>query len=572
MYVKHPTRLWKVLPVDQQKIDALCAAMGAGKMRKLFARLLVLRDIDTYASAKDYFQPSAHHLHDPFVMAGMKHAVALLARCQHKKIRIYGDYDVDGVSSVYVLYACLQACGFTQLDYYIPDRMTEGYGTSDKGVQVAIAEGVELLITVDCGIRSISHVRQLRQAGIEVIVCDHHSPHEQQLPDAIILHPSLEHALYPCPYLCGCGVVFKLVCALQTVFPQLDARAYVDFVALATVADIVPLRGENRVIVAMGMEKMRQNPSTPLWWLFTGIAQTKGQQAVENINTEFLGFQVAPLLNAAGRLEHAKLSVDLFFSQHEGDAHERYLVLNQLNEQRKQQQQASLDAVVARINDTDKQLPFILSAAETWHKGLVGLIAGRLCELFYKPALVLNAKNGMLSGSARSPAHIDITQVLAQCEDLLEQYGGHHAAAGLVLKQENLGAFAQRLQKIIGSYPPVDPVVWVDMSIPLSHVSPQMARNIERMQPFGEKNQEPLFMSQAVRPADFTYRIYKGAHVGFTFVHARDFVLRGIGFNLADKHAYLNEPVDLLYAVRVDNQSGGVQLFIKDIRPTVEQG
>lgn len=512
----------------------------------LIAALLLHRGITNLDEARQFFNPSLADFYDPFLLIQMPQAIKRLKRALDKQERvlIYGDYDTDGVCSVSILYHFLQNHGLQALSY-IPDRITEGYGTTDSGMQYAIAQGVDLLITVDCGIRSGEHVAMLRRAGIDCIICDHHLP-TKVLPEAIaILNPHCPGEHYPERILCGAGVVFKLIQAMtKTYFSNYDALQHLDFVALATVADIVPLVGENRILVHHGLAKLRTNPHPALAALVQALAI-----APESLNSRDLGFALGPCVNAAGRIGHAKQALELFLTPKSEDYPKHAENLKVQNEQRKLLQSKQTALV---LDNLEQGANFAFSVDADWHPGIVGLIANKVVEHCLKPAIILhhNPETALCTGSARSVEDLDITACLAQCADLLERFGGHAKAAGLTIHYGKIPEFKARLQSILTELPPELREISYDLELDPQLLTLKRIKIIQRMQPFGAGNPEPVFRSSQVR-LEQAPSILKDAHVKFQLPNSE---IEFIGFNkLAEFQALkLSEPFDIYFSANIN--------------------
>ena len=427
---------------DAEKSAALAQALSVDTA---IADLLVQRDHNTFDKAKSFFRPRLEDLHDPFLMKDMDKAVAKLEQAlgDGERIMVYGDYDVDGTTSVALMFSFLSS--FTDnLEHYIPDRYAEGYGISEKGIEVANKNGVNLIIALDCGIRAIDKVHLANRYGIDVIICDHHRP-DSRLPDAVaILNPKQEDCSYPFDELCGCGIGFKLVqaFAIQNELPFERIAGLLDLVAIAIGCDIVPVLGENRVLAYYGLQALNTEPRLGIRTMLA-MAEFKRKLTITD-----LVFLIGPRINAAGRIQHASLAVELLLSEDEKEAQGTSKLLHENNAQRRELDRDMTDQALEMIAE-DEGLQNAKSTVvfrDGWHKGVVGIVASRLIETYYKPTIVLTGSEGMATGSARSVKGFDVHDAISECSDLLERFGGHKYAAGLTMDIANVDAFPATLR------------------------------------------------------------------------------------------------------------------------------
>lgn len=510
------------------------------------AFLLFRRGIKNLAQAREFFNPSLANLFDPFLFVGMSRAVSRLKLAIDKgqKILIYGDYDTDGVCALSILFHFLKNQGVTALTY-IPDRSTEGYGTTDRGIQYVIEQRVDLLITVDCGIRSMEHVSMLNQLAIDTIICDHHVP-DILIPEAyVILNPHSLDEQYPEQVLCGAGVVFKLIEGMcRQYFPDYDPGVHLDFVAIATITDLVPLVGENRILAYHGIEKLRKSPHPSLSALLRVFSID-----ADRLSSRDIGFILGPCVNAAGRIGHAQQALDLFLSSDSSEYYDKACILKGLNEQRKLLQQKQADMAIENLEVEEH---FVLSVNPDWHPGIVGLIANKLVEYSGRVAIILhhNIDSGLCIGSARSIDGFDITACLEQCSDLLERFGGHVKAAGLSIFKDKIPEFKARLCQILKQNPPKIQDINYDFDLDPHELTLKRIKILQRMQPFGPGNPEPIFRISNVKLL-VPPTILKNAHIKFCLPNTN---LEFIGFNKLKEfqNCQISKPMDIYFSASVN--------------------
>ena len=498
------------------------------------ARILVHRGIDTYDKAKMYFRPSLDLLHDPFLMGGMPEAIArvLSALQNNERILIYGDYDVDGTNGAAMVYLFLKQLD-ARVDYYIPDRIKEGYGITQAGIDVAHQQGVTLIVAVDCGITAVGQVEYAASLGIDVIICDHHEP-GPTLPHArAVLDPLKVGDPYPFKQLCGCGVAYKFLQGLATKIGMSSTlSSYLDFVALATTADIVPLVGENRVLTKLGLDLINTSPRPGIQALIESSGLPPGR-----ITSGQVVFVLAPRINAVGRLGDAKRAVRLLTSLDPAVAGELAQVLEEENlNRRKIDEEAFAQAqeLAESILDIDSY-PAIVLHDENWHPGVIGIVASRMVEKYYKPSIMMATVDGVAKGSARSISGFDVYQALKMCEDKLIQFGGHKYAAGLTLELSRLDEFRDAFNTAVGGMMTEDlktPEIKVDSEISLSELSPQFVRLMREFAPFGPGNMKPTFLARNLEVVG-SPRIVGKNHLRFR-VRQNGVVFDAIGFGLGE--------------------------------------
>ena len=564
-------------PADRTTINQLSSTV---KVDPIIAELLAQRGISTYEEAQAFFRPTLEELHDPFLMKDMDTAVKALDQAIEKKenIMLYGDYDVDGTTSVAMMYTFLNE--IANVSYYIPDRYKEGYGVSDQGIDYAIEQGVELLITLDCGIKAVDKIDRARKAGITVIVCDHHTPGEQ-LPNAIVLDPKRSDCEYPCKELSGCGVGFKLLQGLVQKRGDDHYKLFelLDFLAISIGADIVDVTGENRILAFYGLKQLNENPR-----LAFDILVKTAKRSFPLTLTDVV-FTIAPRINAAGRLESADLAVDLMISKDKEVIQNLANEIEEHNTNRKELDQSITDGAVVQMQSRDgwEELNTTVVHHADWHKGVVGIVASRLIEQHYRPTIVFSG-NDELTGSARSIPGLDIYGALLECEDLLTRFGGHKYAAGLSLEEKNLSAFKERFEEVVAKRlkrQDRTELVSIDAELSFDQLFrsdenrlklPRLKRIIDQFEPFGPGNMKPTFLSRNVYSVDL--RVLKEKHLKLTLNQPpHDLNIDGIGFNLGEKadEAASGVPFDLVYTLESNTWNGRttLQLNIKDLRSSV---
>ena len=567
-------RKWTVRePGDPEKVDRLATELGVDRV---LAELLVQRGVETFQEARAFFRPSLEDLHDPFLMKDMDKAVDRLheAITKGQKILVYGDYDVDGTTAVALVYSFVRR--FTKrVEYYIPDRYDEGYGVSYKGLDWASDNGVNLLITLDCGIKAIEKVEYARSKGIDVIICDHHLP-ENELPGAVaVLDPKREDCHYPFDDLCGCGVGFKFVQGysikygidFETLEPLLDLQV------VSIASDLVSMVGENRVLAHFGLKRLNENPRKGLLAMLSLAKLEPGHVTIDDIV-----FKIGPRINAAGRMESGRLAVELLTAMDDRSAFQIGEKINDNNNERKnidrEITQEALQMVAGGTALETENVTIVYNP--TWNKGVVGIVASRLVEAYYKPTVVLTKSNGFITGSARSVAGFDLYASIESCADLLENFGGHVYAAGLTMKEEHLEEFCKRMNRFVSgniTKQELTPVVDIDARLDFSQITPKFFRILKQFQPFGPGNANPVFLT------DDVYDAGNGRKVGAGGVHLKLDLMQesqpyrqipAIGFNMAEfyDHIKAGNPIDVCYSI-VENfyrGSSTLQLRLKDMR------
>lgn len=536
-------RRWKVNQADAEKTAALQQSL---KIHPKLCGILVNRGIQDYNTAKLYFRPQLEQLHNPYLMKDMQLAVDRIIHAIEAKERIliYGDYDVDGTTSVAIVYDFLCAIyDKEKMEYYIPNRYKEGYGLSQMGIDYAIENEFNLLITLDCGIKSVDLIQTASLHNIDTIVCDHHLPGSTLPPAVAILNAKQAECPYPYKDLCACGVGFKLIQALahQLNIDEALYLPYLELVATAIAADIVPITGENRTMAFLGIKQANENPSTGIKAL---IELSKVQQA---LTVSSLAFMIGPRINAAGRMDDAKKAVSLFIERDLEKARSIALLLQNDNTNRREADANITVEAIAQIeadHSFDAKKAIVVYDAN-WHKGVIGIVASRLLERYYKPTIVLTNSGSLIAGSARSIAGFNIHDGLEHCSDLLFGFGGHYFAAGMTLLPENFSAFKERFESIAATTLHDDqmiPVLEIHAEVLLEDLSPGFFNILEQMEPFGPDNPKPVFCLRHVNNSGC--RIVKDDHVRFE-VEKNGLRISGIGFGLAEKFKSLEDPKQL---------------------------
>ena len=560
---------WNILPVNHEKTSHLQQEL---KISHTLCAILVQRGITTFAEAKDYFRPQLSHLHDPWLMKDMLKAVKriLSAFEDGEKILVYGDYDVDGTTSVASMYQFL-ANVYPNVDYYIPHRYKEGYGISRAGIEYALENNITLVISLDCGIKSIDLIAFARQQGIDFIVCDHHMP-DDILPDAVaILNPKQKDCAYPFKELCGCGVGFKLMQALseELHLPDESYLQYLDLIATAIAADIVPINGENRILAYHGLLKINTTPCMGIKALLQ-LAGTQGELRINN-----LVFIVAPRINAAGRMDDAKKAVQLFIEKDYDKALQFAEALHNDNTFRKEADTSITEEAIHMIknNDTLVQRKTTVVFQDHWHKGVVGIVASRLVENYYRPTVVLTKSGNVVSGSARSVAGFNLYEAIHACREHLLGYGGHFAAAGMTMLPENVEAFQKKFEEIVAATITehmLTPEIVIDAEVNFPELSFSFYNILNQMEPFGPYNMRPVFIVRNVLESGYS-KIVKEQHVRFV-VKQHNTMLTGIGFSMADKFYLLqkNIPIDIVFTIDLNEWNGmrSIQMKVIDFAPS----
>ncbi len=560
---------WNLLQANPSDVRDLKEAL---KIHPILCELLVQRGITDFDAAKQFFRPSLDHLHDPWLMKDMRKAVDRIntAFKHNEKILVFGDYDVDGTTSVATLYQFLKQLA-PNIDYYIPHRYKEGYGISKIGIDFAKEHGFSLIISVDCGIKSTDLITYAASMGIDFIICDHHLPDDVLPPAVAILNAKQVDCTYPYKELCGCGVVFKLITALaqEHHLPAESYLQYLDLVATAIAADIVPITDENRTLAFFGVQKVNENPSPGLKALME-LAKQTGPMRITN-----LVFAVAPRINAAGRMDDAKKAVQLFVEQDYEKALALGSILQQDNLDRREADTTITEEALEQIEQdpshTKRKSSVVFQAH--WHKGVVGIVASRLIEKHYKPTIVLTQSGDVITGSARSVNGFNLYEALHACREHLLGYGGHFAAAGMTMAVDALEGFKIAFEKAVAeriTEEQLTPEITINAALPLDDISIQFYQIIAQMEPFGPENMRPVFIAKGVYDSGYT-KLVKDLHISFNVTQGKTNV-RGIGYNMPEhiKLIKSGKPFDLVFQLQLNEWQGNqsVQMQVIDVKPS----
>ena len=556
-------------PERQQAANELAEKIG---MSPIVADLLIGRGIKTESAAKRFFRPMMNELIDPFLMNDMDVAVDRLndAMGRKERIMVYGDYDVDGCTAVALVYKFLQQF-YSNIEYYIPNREEEGYGVSVKGIDYAKDAGVKLIIVLDCGIKAIEEIAYAKQQGIDFIICDHHVPDEVMPPAVAILNPKREDSTYPFKDLSGCGVGFKLMQAFakNNGIPFSRLIPLLDLCAVSIAADLVPVTGENRIMAFHGLKLLTQSASIGLKAIID-ICGLTGRE----INMSDIVFKIGPRINASGRMQNGKEAVELLVERDLQKALTLANRINEYNEQRKdvdKQMTEEANEIVARL-ESQQHMQSIVLYDEGWKKGVVGIVASRLTELYFRPTVVLTIIDGMASGSARSVAGFDIYDAIKSCRDLLENFGGHTYAVGLTLRQENIPEFRRRFQEYVSCHILPEqtlPTLEIDKEIDFKDISKRLHSDLRKLAPHGPENPKPLYGTSKVVGRH-------QEHIKLELVDSKSaVVMNGIAFGQSSEARYIKSKrsFDIVYTIEENAyKRGEVQLQIEDIRPSADNG
>lgn len=564
---------WNIKEIkDDFAVETLAESLN---ISKTLTRLLIQREIQSFNEAKLFFRPSLEYLHDPFLMDGMETATHRLIKAltENEQITIYGDYDVDGTCATSVLYLFLKALD-ANVGFYIPKRLTEGYGISQQGIDQVKERGTSLLISVDCGITAIEEIDYANQLGMDVIICDHHKPKEE-IPNALaVLDPLKLNCNYPFKYLCGAGVAFKLAQGLAERIGKRDMPLeYLDLVALASAADIVSLTDENRVIVSEGIKLINESPRPALEALIEASHLHPG-----DLSSGQIVFTIAPRINAVGRLGDAERAVELLISEDRKEAKELASILELENYARRKIDVDTFEAAMELVEETldFKKDRAIVLHDEEWHPGVIGIVASRLVEKYYRPTIMLTTIDGVAKGSARSISNFDIYDALQQCEDYLIQFGGHRAAAGLAIELEKLDDFKDKFNEIVRTSINDDellPEIAIDSPLRFSEITPKLLRILDQFSPFGPGNMRPVFLSENVMLYNTPRRIGKNqSHLLCSFKQEGcNKIFDCIGFNMSEYYDILinsNGDLNIVYTIdkTIRNDKSFPQFRLKDIK------
>ena len=568
---------WKYEPLTQEQGDMAARLSAELDLNPVLCSLLVKRGVTSVAEARNFFRPKLSQLHNPFLMDDMDIAVARLNKALGKKERIlvYGDYDVDGTTAVALVYKFLQQFS-SNIDYYIPDRNEDGYGISKRGVDYAYSTGVKLIIVLDCGIKAIEEIAYAKSLGIDFIVCDHHVP-DEQLPCAVaILNPKLEGSTYPYPHLSGCGVGFKFMqaFAMDNGIPADQLYSLLDLVAVSIASDLVPIMGENRILAYHGIKQLNHGPSIGL----KAIINVCGLNEKE-ININDIIFKIGPRINASGRVQQGKVAVDLLIENNLKAALKMSYQINELNEARKELDKSMTEEanrIVEGLESFDERRAIVIFNPD-WHRGVIGIVASRLTEVYHRPAVVITCTGDLATGSARSVTGFDVYKAMESCRDLLDNFGGHTYAAGFSLKVENIEAFAKRFEDFVTDNilpEQTAPVIEIDAELEFQQITRRFFNDLKKFAPHGPENTKPIFCTRNV--CDYgTSKVVgrRQEHIKLELVDNKsNTILNGIAFGQSRQAKYIKskQSFDICYTLE-DNtyKHGEVQLQIESINTKI---
>ncbi len=569
------TSKWNYCPLtsDEQEAESRLAQRYSGVPP--ISELLAERGISTIEEAEKFFHPSLKDLHDPFLMPDMDRAVARLNRAMgsKEKIMVYGDYDVDGTTAVALVYKYLRNY-YSNIEYYIPTRTEDGYGISRSTIDMAAETGVSLFIILDCGIKATDEVAYARELGIDFIICDHHVADEVLPPAVAILNPKLEGSTYPCPHLSGCGVGYKLMqaFAISNGLGTTDLEGMLDLVAVSIAADIVPMVGENRILTYFGLKRLNSNPNMGL----RAIIRTCGLAGKEITISDVI-FKIGPRINASGRMQSGKEAVDLLVSRDAADALAKAKEIDRYNQDRKELDKQITEEANAILEEHAASLAekkAIVIYNKNWHKGIIGIVASRLTELYYKPTVVLTYAGGLATGSSRSVQGFDVYGAVDSARDLLENFGGHTYAVGLSLKEENIPEFTRRFEEYVTTHIRHDqlkPTLDIDAYLTFADITPDFLHLLRRFNPFGPGNSKPVFCTRSVKDFGTSKLVGKqNEHIKLEIVDdTSGKVINGIAFNAAEyfDHIHAGKPFDICYTIEENKRKSvqAIQLMVKGI-------
>ena len=570
---------WNYQPLSMQQKEIQDSLLTACAGNPVTAELLIRRGVKTPEEAEAFFNPSFNDLVDPFLMPDMDKAVNRLNKAMgsKEKIMVYGDYDVDGTTAVALVYKYLQNY-YSNIEYYIPTRYEEGYGISRKSIDYAADNDIKLIIVLDCGIKAIEEISYAKSRGIDFIICDHHVPDEELPPAVAILNPKMPGSTYPCKHLSGCGVGFKFMQAFAMsngLSNHNELESLLDLVAVSIAADIVPIVEENRVMAHHGLRRLNSNPNLGLRSVIRLCKLTN-----KNITISDVIFKIGPRINASGRMQCGVEAVDLLVCRDLHEAYEKGKAIDQYNKDRKEldkQITEEANALIEKNVNIVQGKRSIVIYNKDWHKGIIGIVASRLTEMYFKPAVVLTYSNGMATGSSRSVQGFDIYSAVNSTRDLLENFGGHTYAVGLTLKEENIPEFSRRFEEFVNEHiqpNQLSPQINIDAEIEFADITPEFIATLKKFNPFGPGNQKPMFMTRGV--FDFGTSKLVGKNMEHIKLELEDNstsrVLNAIAFNMSQyfEHIHAHKPVDICYTIEQTRRPAdhdSIQLMIRDIRP-----
>ncbi len=569
---------WNYQPLTRQekevadRLSEVCGNVDA------IGELLLRRGVTTPDEVQSFFSPSISDLHDPFLMPDMEKAVNRLNKAMGAKqrIMIYGDYDVDGTTAVALVYKYLQNY-YSNIEYYIPTRYDEGYGISRKSIDYAAENDVKLVIVLDCGIKAVEEIAYAKEKGIDFIICDHHMPDNELPPAVAILNPKMPGSPYPCTELSGCGVGFKFMQAFAMsngLTNHNELESLLDLVAVSIAADLVPIVGENRVMAYHGLKRLNSNPNLGLRSIIRLCKLTNKDITISDVI-----FKIGPRINASGRMQSGIEAVDLLVSRDLHDAYEKGKDIDQYNKDRKELDKRiteEANAIIEKNVNINHGKRSIVIYNKDWHKGIIGIVASRLTELYYKPAVVLTFANGLATGSSRSVQGFDIYSAVDSTRDLLENFGGHPYAVGLSLKEENIPEFSRRFEEYVAEHiqpSQLSPQIEIAAELEFADITPELIAQLQKFNPFGPGNQKPVFCTRNV--FDFGTSKLVGKNLEHIKLELEDNstsrVINAIAFNMAPyfEHIHAHKPIDICYTIeqtRHGHNTDSIQLMIRDMR------
>ncbi len=566
---------WNYQPITPEQEQISRNLAQELDINPILSRLLLQRGITSANEARRFFRPQLSDLHDPFLMQDMDIAVERLNKAMGKKERIliYGDYDVDGTTAVALVYKFIQQF-YSNIDYYIPDRYNEGYGVSRQGINYAVETGVKLIIVLDCGIKAVDEITYAKEKGIEFIICDHHVPDDILPPAVAILNAKRLDNTYPYPHLSGCGVGFKFMqaFAINNGIDFQDLIPLLDLVAVSVASDIVPIMGENRILTYHGLKQLNSNPSVGL----KAIIDVCGLSD-KDITVSDIVFKIGPRINASGRIQNGKKAVDLLTEKDFSVALEKSNQINQYNETRKDLDKTMTEEanqIVSNLQGLSERRSIVLYN-EDWHKGVIGIVASRLTEVYFRPAVVLTRTDDMATGSARSVSGFDVYKAVEHCRDLLESFGGHTYAAGLSMKIEKVEAFTERFEQFVSQHilpEQTFSVINIDAEIDFKDISSKFFNDLKKFNPFGPENHKPIFCTHHVYDYGTSKVVGRGQeHIKLELVDNKsNKVMNGIAFGQSSQVRYIKtkRSFNICYTIEENShRHGEVQLQIEDIKP-----
>ncbi len=564
------TKKWQIYEINQEKQQKIEELVNKYNINQLLATILVNRNMTNPEELKVFLNPTRNDFHDPFLMPDMKTAIDRIMKAIDKKekIIIYGDYDADGITSITVLKSFLEDIGVSA-DHYIPNRLEEGYGLNIPAVEDIAKKNYDLMITVDCGISAIEEIAYANTLGIETIITDHHEVAEE-LPKAIaIVDAKRKDNEYPCRDLAGVGVVFKLIQALaiQLNLPEESYLKYLDIVCVGTISDIVPLKDENRVITKLGLKLVKQTKNI-------GLKSLLISAGYKTIDSTTISFGVAPRINACGRMGNAEKALQLFLSKEQNEVAELTRELNQFNYIRQDTEKHIYEEAVKYIEGNELQKKnTIVVAGENWHHGVIGIVASKITERYFKPSILLSYEGDLAKGSGRSIPGFDLHEALMKCTDTIEKFGGHSMAIGITLKKDKLEQFSQKIEEVANQehIEEIIPIIQIDSKVELSNISKEMVESLKELEPFGEGNKTPIFVIKNLK-IDSIRALSEGKHLKMT-LKENNTVISAIGFNLgnlADEYR-IGDKIDVVGILEINTFNGveSLQINVKDVMKSI---